>query len=194
MAERAAKVELERKELFLKQQEHVKAQAAAWSGLDSLGSSSTYTTTPPISSRQQGDVSWVSDPPNPARQPQKSPSKPPPISLTADDDDWGLSDFVSGPTLSNSKPAATPQSLWDLDDIDRPPSAPLVRAHQQAPRPNSPGDFDFGDREDRLLNDDSGDEDDVLGVLAKPANSIPRRPSPVGLVHLQTLSISLSCI
>lgn len=55
-------------------------------------------------------------------------------------------------------------------------SNPVVRS-----RSNNPGDFDFGDREDRLLNGSGelGSEgeggDDILGMFAMPADSIPKR-------------------
>lgn len=55
-------------------------------------------------------------------------------------------------------------------------SSPVVRSP-----PNSSGDFDLGIRQDGLLNGsgESGLEgeggDDILGMLAKPVDSIPKR-------------------
>jgi hypothetical protein len=168
IAERAAMAERQKSELLLKQQQKQKAQASAWSGLDSLDRSSAFSTKPSPSSQPQNDVDWIFD------QPPSINSKPPaPLSQT-DDDDWGLSDFVSAPAPQTSKNVSKSSlSLWDLDD--RPPSLPP----RQPSRSNSPGDFDFGDREDRLLDDDSNDEDDVLGVLGKPADNLPKRPQSV---------------
>ena len=67
--------------------------------------------------------------------------------------------------------------LWDLDgfnsasDQDRRVSS---SASDLPPsRSDTPGDFDFGDRENALLDDDSGSEDDILGDLGRPAHVQP---------------------
>lgn len=43
--------------------------------------------------------------------------------------------------------------------------------------------FNFGDREHRLLDDDSNDvhddKDNILGVLSKPVEILAKQPSPV---------------
>ncbi|KAF9234152.1 hypothetical protein BU15DRAFT_90081 [Melanogaster broomeanus] len=119
---------------------------------------------------------------------------------TIDNDDWGLSDFSSPPPVTQSKSPSTaastaksasapkPQTLWDLDDFALPPPS-----HSQT---GTPGDFDFGDREDGLLDDDDSDgedtfglrvranprtantqEDDLLGDLGKPVSHSPS-PNP----------------
>lgn len=153
MAERAAKAEREKSVMLLKQQQAVKAQAAAWSGLDSLGSSPAPSSS---SSQNHSDVDWIFDNPAPTTKPDTKVT-----TATHDgEDDWGLSDFVSAPAAT--RPSKS-QSLWD----------------EEPRRSGTPGDFDFGNREDKLLGDDSNDEDDLLGMLAKPADKIPRRPSPV---------------
>ena len=185
MAEQAAKAEKERKDRFLNlnQQAATKAQSSAWSGLDSLGS----TFTPPqkqATLQKQDDFDWVFD----TLASTSKPTPPPPLTkkppaIADEDDDWGLSDFVPEPTPAPSTSAlqpkvAKPSSIWDLEDMDpsNRPSPPLGKAT----RPDSPGEgFDFGNREDVLLGNDSNDEDDILGSLSKPVGSIPPERPPV---------------
>lgn len=183
MAEQAAKVEKERKDrlLDLSQQTATKTQSSAWSGLDSLGTTSTSTPPP----QKQDDFDWIFDTPastsfKPAPPPPST--KTPPV-IADEDDDWGLSDFGSKltPAPATSTPpqqAAKSSSVWDFEDVEHSnePSPPP----RKAVRPNSPGeDFDFGNREDRLLDNDSNDEDDILGSLSKPVSSVPARRPPV---------------
>ena len=186
MAEQAAKAEKERKDRFLNlnQQAATKAQSSAWSGLDSLGTTSTFT--PPqkqATHQKQEDFDWVFDTPAPTSKPTPpSPLTKKPPAIADEDDDWGLSDFVSKPTpvppsSASQEEAAKPSSIWDLEDMD-PSNQPSLPA-RKATRSNSPGeDFDFGNREDVLLDNDSNDEDGILGSLSKPVGSIPpERPS-----------------
>ena len=51
-----------------------------------------------------------------------------------------------------------------------PPAHPA--AAQKKPQNDTLGDFDFGEREDGLLGDHSGDEDDILGDLGKPVEEL----------------------
>jgi hypothetical protein len=189
MAERAAKVEREKMELLLNQQESIKTRGSPWRGLDSLGNTSAFTLKPSGTSQEGHDDDWIFDAPAVAKRSPASSSKSPPIPQhnIENDNDWGLSEFSSAPTPPTSKPAAASQLLWDLDETNRRPSPPRRQ------ETNSPGDFDFGDREDRLLGDDSNDEDDVLGVLSKPADSIPRH-SPVSLYNSHSSSALTSHI
>ena len=188
MAEQAAKAEKERKGrlLNLNQQAATKAQSSAWSGLDSLGITSTFTPPPKQATLQkQDDFDWVFDSPTST---SSKPASPPPLTkkpsaIADEDDDWGLSDFGSKPTSapSTSAPqqkAAKPSSIWDFDDTD--PSNQPSPPPRKATRPNSPGeDFDFGSREDVLLDNDSNDEDGILGSLSKPVGSLPPERPPV---------------
>ncbi|KAG1727805.1 hypothetical protein EDB19DRAFT_174280 [Suillus lakei] len=68
--------------------------------------------------------------------------------------------------ISRKKPAGT---LWDLDDFDS-------SSHSNSPIPprsRTPGNFDFGDREDGLLETHSDDSnDDILGDLARPVDVV----------------------
>ena len=188
MAEQAAKAEKERKDrlLNLNQQAATKAQSSTWSGLDSLGTASTFT--PPqkqATLQKQDDFDWVFD--TPASTSSK-PTPPPPSAkkpsvIAGEDDDWGLSDFGSEPTPASVTSAtqqrtAKPSSIWDLEDVD--PSHQPSPPPRKASRPNSPGEgFDFGNREDVLLDNDSNDEDGILGSLSKPVSSVPSERPPV---------------
>jgi len=179
MAEQAAKAEKERKEkqLNLGQRAATKVQSSAWSGLDSLGTSSTLKPSPKQVTPRD-DFDWIFDTPASASSkpapPPPAPKQPPVIA--AEDDDWGLSDFASRPIPASSAPRkqpAKPSSIWDIEDVEHSnqPSPPPPR---KATRPNSPGeDFDFGGREDRLLDNDSNDEDEILGSFG---SAPPRRP------------------
>jgi hypothetical protein len=68
--------------------------------------------------------------------------------------------------MSQKKPI---KSVWDIDDFDSSsPSDP-----QLLPRSRTPGDFDFGDREDGLLRSHSDDgNDDILGDLGRPVDVV----------------------
>ena len=188
MAEQAAKAEKERKDrlLNLSQQPTAKAQSSAWSGLDSLGTTSTLMP-PPKQATPQDDFDWIFDAP---ASTSSRPTPPPPTTkkppmIAADDDDWGLSDFGSKPTPAPTPSAprrrtANPSSIWDLEDVERsdqPSPPPRKSTRLDSPRE----DFDFGSREDRLLDGDSGDEDEILGSLSKSVDSAPPRRPPVSL-------------
>ncbi|CCM00469.1 uncharacterized protein FIBRA_02502 [Fibroporia radiculosa] len=168
IAERTAQAEKERREQLLQQHATAKQQAAAWAGLDSLGGLGTVTNS---SALQSQDDDWgFGFSSSTASATTAKPS-------TEEQDDWGLEDFVSQPAARKPVGTKPASSLLDFDDLT---SEPIVSSSRRSPEPpkarsGTPGDFDFGDREDRLLDDDSNDEDDILGELSKP---IPeRRPS-----------------
>ena len=189
MAERAARVEKERRDKLLSstKQPPTKPQSPAWVGLDSLGTTTPSFTPPAKQTTQQrkDDFDWLFDSPVPtsSKPPPPPPSTRTPPAIPDDDEEWGLSGFTTKPTaapvpLTPQQQTANPSSIWDFEDVDhsnRPPPPP-----RRANRPNSPGeDFDFGSREDRLLGHDSNDEDDFLGSLSKPLSSVPARRPPV---------------
>lgn len=100
----------------------------------------------------------------------KSPSKPAP---GMDDDDWGFGPIASQPPTTSPSPALPPSAdddwLW-MSTAPAPKTTPPRSS--QARRPDTPQkDFDFGNREDTLLDNDSNDEDDILGALSKPITS-----------------------
>ena len=176
----------------MRNQEKARKQAAAWDGIDSLGAGSgKIQPSVSVSTASQDDDDWGFGMTAPISNGSSSRGKA--EAPKPHDDDWGLGDFVSAPTIT--KTTAPPQaqsqtqsqSLWDLDEFTSPhppPTAPTIRQPTApTPRSNTPADdFDFGDREDRLLDNDShdeGDDDDILGALSKPVDAIPKRSSPV---------------
>ncbi|EED82866.1 predicted protein [Postia placenta Mad-698-R] len=169
IAERAAQAERERQLQIRQQQAKAKQQASAWAGLDSLGE---FTSRP--SSTSQPAVSADSDWGFGLEATTASTSSGTANAAPVSQNDWGLDDFISQP--APSKPVAAPQtsSLLDLDEFTSPST---VQPQRYTPdvRSNTPGDFDFGDREDRLLSDHS-DEDDILGELSKPVTERPAQP------------------
>lgn len=130
---------------------------SAWDGLDSLARQSTPSHSSPSPSPQADfDFSVFAS------------SSTTTVKSPVGDDDWRSSDSTAPQPQSTSqkKPAGT---LWDLDDFDssshsKPPSSPRSR---------TPGDFDFGDREDGLLETHSDDSNnDILGDLARPVDAV----------------------
>jgi hypothetical protein len=89
---------------------------------------------------------------------------------------WAGLDFLatsfSSPQTSESEPPSQGKSLWDLDDFtsssEQDPGITSSVQDFSPPRSGTPGDFDFGDRENALLDDDSGSDNDILGDLARP--------------------------
>ncbi|KAF8076973.1 hypothetical protein FPV67DRAFT_1649659 [Lyophyllum atratum] len=179
IAERAAEAERLKLASLRRHQQKVKAPTSdAWDGLDSLGKPSTAAlaslSVKPAALVEDdwGLDSFASKPAG--RAGLTKPTPPPAAAALVDGDDW-LSEFSAQPA-ARTKPQirpATPESKpWMLGDEDSAPALPPRR------RPNSPGDFDFGNREDALLGDDSHDEDDILGALSKPVDAMPKRKSP----------------
>lgn len=156
------------------------AVSSAWAGLDSLGGSSF---TPPAASNGSAktlvDDDWglgdFASAPAAAKPSATPATKPAPAVV---EDDWGLGDFGSAPAPVApaprkkapvddgwGEPVTRSKNLWDMDDFGGSGSRTDTPSH----------DFDFGTRENALLGGD--DQDDILGDLAKPAESV-RRPSP----------------
>lgn len=109
------------------------------------------------------------------------------------EDDWGLDDFTSPPkvTVTSQESTAT-HEIWDTNESDAPPASQVAQV-------NSPGDyFDFGDRENGLLDGYHSDEDEILGALSKPVvqskpmtvceHHYPLVTSHFCLVHLPIIS------
>ncbi|KAH9947228.1 hypothetical protein B0H21DRAFT_778711 [Amylocystis lapponica] len=169
IAERAAKAERDRLQQQQKQQAAGKQTSSAWVGLDALGD---FTPKPATTQRAEPtDDDWAFD-----MEPTK-PSTQHALSQPTEDD-WGLDEFTSKPAPTKDAVATKSSgSLWDdFDDFESAPPPPSTSHHSPQPpvtRSRSPGEFDFGDREDRLLDDDSNDEDDILGVLSKPVRKAP---------------------
>ena len=171
MAQRAALAEQERKQRAQQQTSNTPAHAAssAWAGLDALGASSTTTHTSSAGHDPLDDLGFGAF--------SSGTSAPPKATKPAHaGDDWGLEDFISQPAPA---PAPTGKSassskiddLLAFDDF----AGPSGSHHSPSPAPqrsNTPGEFDFGNREDRLLDNQSSDEDDILGDLSKPVEKL----------------------
>lgn len=195
IAQRAALAEKQKQEQLKSQASSSVAQSSAWAGLDALGSSSSLglgSASSKPSAQQADDDDWTSAFNQPAKPASTSLSTH--VTVTEPvEDDWGLEDFVSKPT---SVKAPSPQqsskngSLWELDEFASPavPSSLRASPGPQNGRSSTPGSFDFGDREDGLLNDASGDEDDILGELGRPAQPKPTRPQSDATVARATPS------
>lgn len=145
--------------------------STAWAGLDSLAGATSFSSPQTSRSKSSGiDDDWLFDSSaNPTHVGSASALKSP-------TDDWSLGDFISRPKSSSNaspEPPSQGKSLWDLDDFtsssERDPGITSSVQDYAPPRSRTPGDFDFGDRENALLDDDSGSDNDVLGDLARPA-------------------------
>jgi hypothetical protein len=169
MAERVAKAKAQ----VVQQPVAPPQDTKAWAGLDSLAVPTSFSPSQPSKSKLSGiDNDWLFD--SSARTTQVEPSIPKPSA-----DDWGLEDFISRPKPSDeAPPAPSPHgnSLLDLDDFksssERNEGPASSTRNIQPSRSDTPGDFDFGDRENALLGDDSGSDDDILGDLVRP---VPER-------------------
>ncbi|RDB20082.1 UBA domain-containing protein 7 [Hypsizygus marmoreus] len=166
IAERAAEVERQKLESLRRHHQHVKTQApSAWDGLDTLVKSTTPVPAQPSAVATNLDDDWGFDSllsQEPATQPDTIKPTPPPV-------DYWTGNLPTAPDhLITSQP-------WGSTASSSSQSPPLP----ERKRSDSPGDFDFGNREDALLDDDSNDEDDILGALSKPVDSISRRKSPL---------------
>ncbi|KAH8113405.1 hypothetical protein DFH11DRAFT_1689547 [Phellopilus nigrolimitatus] len=127
-------------------------ESAVWSGLDIIGQGS--------SSNSASNTRSLSDT-------TLKPTAPP---STHAEDDWGLSDFGSQPQTSGraQERSGSRDSISLLDALD-----------------DSTQDRDllfdaFGERKEDPLtsNNFENTEDDILGMLAKPVESMPKRPTP----------------
>ncbi|KAF8653624.1 hypothetical protein AX16_003776 [Volvariella volvacea WC 439] len=198
MAERAAKVQREQLERIQGQRQQssgtsTSGSTSAWAGLDSLASlSSASKATVPQASKSSNAASLFDDwgpdsTPLSSSATQPAQSAKPSVRATAskDDDDWGL-DFASTKSTQPIQPStsrttsttAKPQGLlWDLDELTNDTTSSQRKQNKEPAHFDSPGDFDFGDREDRVMDKDSDDEDDILGDLAKPVDAVKRSSS-----------------
>lgn len=172
IAERAALAEKEQREQIQKRQQSVKAQLSAWDGLDML-----VKPTSPLNDLQDD---WGFD--------SVKPSKPssvgePILKQQSQEDDWGLSEFSAEPVVSTA-----PQVILDLDDLSSlavSDSRPPPRTRDPLSPFNSPAEFGSGAPGDD--NENQGD-DDILGLLSKPVDSIRTRPSSVVSLFFATFS------
>lgn len=205
IAERAAQAERQKLE-DLRRHHAVKNQASLgnWAGLDSLANSSSPAPSKPsrvLSNPDSllGDEDWGfgSAPRSKPKPPIKNSEKVASISIDNYGDGWGLDDFGAPASRTSSQSKSRPQaskptSILDLDELSSPPSSSSKLMSLPAVRVDSPGDFDFGNREDALLDNESDDEEDILGALSKPVESTnyPKHPSPPNQKHSSSSSSS----
>ncbi|KAG6890288.1 hypothetical protein C0995_009494 [Termitomyces sp. Mi166 len=176
MAERAAEAERQKLENVRRHTQTIKAPASnVWDGLDNLVMTGTQPVPSSPSEPRQGsfDDDWGLDAFASSQAGPAESTLPPIPVVTTEDDDW-LGEFANKSALQQSQTLSlSDQSKSNIrdDDLLQPP-LPSRR------RTDSPRDFDFGDREDALLGDDSTDEDDILGALSRPVDALPQRQSP----------------
>ncbi|KAI9513223.1 hypothetical protein F5148DRAFT_1145534 [Russula earlei] len=171
MAERAAKSKAQ-----VQQPVAPVDNSTAWAGLDSLAKGASFSSTPAASKLTSSgiDDDWLfGSSISSAKAESASASKP----LT-DVRGIGSRQMPSGGALP--EPSFQEKSLWDLN-FKHPFERDTAVIAQIGPpsRSDTPGDFDFGDREDALLDDVSGSDDDILGDLGRPVHKRPaERPVP----------------
>ena len=149
--------------------------STAWAGLDHLAGAASFSPPQTSKSKSSGiDDDWLFDSSTSSTHVESTSA------LKPSTDDWGLEDFVSRPKPSNEaspEPPSQGKSLWDLDDFTS--SSELDQGLTSSvqdfahPRSSTPGDFDFGDRENALLDGDSGSDNDILGDLSRPIQERP---------------------
>jgi hypothetical protein len=163
------------------QQPAVPQHDTAWAGLDSLAGATSFS-----SSQASKSTSSVIDDDWPFDSSTGFTHVESTSTLTPSTDEWSFGDFASRPKPSSEaapEPSRQEKSLWDLDDFKSPSERDqrVTSSAQDLPQPRSgtPGDFDFGNRENALLDDDSGSDSDILGGLGRPVHERPAaRPLP----------------
>ncbi|KAJ3569382.1 hypothetical protein NP233_g5079 [Leucocoprinus birnbaumii] len=201
IAQRTALADQNRKEAILANQKQQEKEKSAWAGLDSLGFGSNAGLTPTTANGSKtlatsvskgfvdeddwglGDFGKSSTTAS-SRDKQNTASAAP----ASNADTWDFNNFGTNQTRpANAALAAgdrTPNTssqgggLWDLDEFTSPSSSTTTSISQtQQKRVDSSGEFDFGGREDGLLNgnDDEdiggggqGEDDDFMSVFNKP--------------------------
>ncbi|KAF8623058.1 hypothetical protein AX15_006530, partial [Amanita polypyramis BW_CC] len=177
IAERAAQAEQQRLAALQKKHQAVKADVSAWQGLDSLaGSTFTTPTQPPIVASistlgQDSDDDWGF-----GTLSQAKPMKPTEMKPSLADDDWGLNDFTGSSSTSVASTATTKsqtgnsshsRALWDLDDF-------MTTGTGSSRADSAAEHILLDDQFNALLGQNGEDEDDILGDLGKPIDTLPR--------------------
>ncbi|KAG8952667.1 hypothetical protein FRC04_004029 [Tulasnella sp. 424] len=165
------------------------------------------TSTGPVNGSLGGILQPSSRPISPAVKPTSSPKPPsaatpqPPqgkSSLTVWDFDLlGTSNTSAPPSAVQPATNQTDDILGEFDVFAQQPPAASKGANASASVPqrsDSPGDFDWGDREDRDERNGaekySGDEDDVLGLLSKPVDQVRPKAESAAPTNGRTQSTS----
>ncbi|KXN83131.1 UBA domain-containing protein 7 [Leucoagaricus sp. SymC.cos] len=211
IAQRTALADKQRKEALLAHHKQREKEKSAWAGLDSFGTGGGFTGLTPTNTSKSvsqskpaktaltddDDDDWgledfgKSSRTTTTKSPVASSQDKPVLQSTGDA--WDFDNFGSSqaPSASkynnNNKSGGGEGSLWVLDDFSSPsPSAQPSQAQRKTAESHadSPSnDFDFGNREDELLNDHDGDvdggadgqEDDFMSVFNKPPQPEPRQ-------------------
>ena len=165
IAERAAQAERQRLEAQIKKHQATSSAASAWQGLDSLAE--------PKSLKAANEDDWGFGPLS--QPPAATLTRPKEEKLSSTDDDWGLNDFGNTSTGNTNPSTPNPSQsskLWDMDDLmtDDTPSRPTIAISGKT------------DQNNALLSQ-AEDEDDILGDLGKPIDSIPRSSQNVRDIH-----------
>ncbi|PWN47550.1 hypothetical protein IE53DRAFT_349019 [Violaceomyces palustris] len=124
---------------------------------------------PPLSSSS----TRISSPATNINNPSKVSSTPPPIIPAA-----------AAPTASQHRSSSRLDQVWDFDSLSSPPPPPSQPERPKSnqtkqappPRPSDPFDFDSFQVEHGPSQKHHGDddEDDILGVLARPVQQVPK--------------------
>ena len=164
LAEKRAAAQREAEVKASREQQKKDEESAVWNGLDMLGqrSSSSFPLHPHQTSHAEQDdwlFSGSSKPQQVTKQPHSSTSKP----VLAEDDDWGLGDFASSSNLATSSKGNNNELLDGFVGTDDGSDVfSFLDNKQAAAAPHQTGDAD----------------DDILGMLGKPVNSIPKPKPP----------------
>ncbi|KAH0828779.1 hypothetical protein J3R83DRAFT_3219 [Lanmaoa asiatica] len=179
MAERAVlaqKARVAQNNATSTQIELVHASSSLWDGLDALARPTAASPPPPPSvqgnTTAQDNLDFGFDGVPAAKAVPSTMSSPNNASL--ENDDWGISDFSSpppsesrsAPTVTNPISGSKPSTIWDLDEFEssEPQTSQLQPQVPARSLTGTPGDFDFGDREDGLLGGNNSDAEDTFGI------------------------------
>ena len=140
--------------------------ASVWSGLDMMGQSPSAAQSSTHNPGALNDDDWIFDKVQSQSQPKaKSPAKPAPPVSNGLDDDWGLGDFAA-PASSSKSPSSSNQKGPSNDLFDSFDDGNTI-----------PDSFGAAKQQTSELESVEGDDDDVLGLLGKPVEAVPKAPA-----------------
>ena len=142
-------------------------EASVWSGLDLIGQSSvpiSGANSTPSTNLHTNDEDWLFDKVN------SSTSKPSQSTSSLLEDDWGLSDFAIQPTQKAAPQTSSNDPMSLIDSLDN----SSISFSQSQPQPSANHSVDDGD-------------DDILGMLGRPVESVPKQETPDRVVSTRLL-------
>ncbi|KAF8507308.1 hypothetical protein BU17DRAFT_57572 [Hysterangium stoloniferum] len=171
IAERAAKAERERREKIEKDNIALKSQKLFWDKYDvSLPDKGSGTIAPTISAGE-----WDFD----LLTPVNTTSKPQRLSPSIQrDTTWELDFTVSDSVPVTTHPSRQIADIFDLDELAELGNGRL--SHSTESSPANTGNFDSGDHEHQVVHSHE-EEDDILGVLARPVGDVRKIPDDPSL-------------